>query len=918
VDSLFFYICNWLSVVNSQISTNMKRIYLFATVSVCCLFSLYAQEHPAPSVDLIMDRFETQVDIYPQEKLYLHLDRTYFFQGEVVWMKAYLTDAYLQPPVTGTRYIYVDLINPLNSIVRRVMIVPEENLFYGNLPLPDDLAEGVYTLRAYTRYMENMGEDAYFRKTIRVKSILASQIRPHYTYNYDKNNKKINIDLYYTSGLTETKIKPDKLGIRNHRGLMQNVRVDRDTIAHFSYDLPLKQRVCYVEADNFKHFIPLPDEADDYHISFFPEGGYLLSGTPTRVAFKAVNSAGLSEEITGTVYNGKGEPVTSVKTVHAGMGLFGVIAGDDAPHYMECVNRKNHKKRFELPKGMPGMYGISTVSRADRLFIGINKSSDISLQEDLYLLIHDNREIYFVDRLDPGKQSKFFSWNLFPSGILRVMLLDKQMNPLSERLVFSPVGEEPELLLQTDKEKYSTRDKVSLTLQLHNYAGDPVNGNMSVAITDDRDVSIDSLQTIISTLLLSSELKGYIESPGYYFNPANPKAEPYLDLLLMTQGWRRYDIPKVIKGEYTYPAYMAEESLAISGKVTRLTSEKPIGNGEVTLMLTSTDGGTFIDQTFTNEKGLFVFDRMDYSDSAKVFIQSLNVKGKDHVALTMDEISYPSLSDLDRFQITGSPKGEAKADNPEEDIVILKKAEERAKYDENMQVINLKEITVTAQDKSVRPAPATSVYASMNTVIIDFAEKMERRIYTHFSDVFYEIAGVQVVTDDSGNKRLLIRGGTMGRDPYAAILMDNMLTGDPGVLDNLNVFDVATIEVYKGSDATIFGMNGSNGVVNIILKKGGEGIKEIPTYNKVSTTLLGAQKPVEFYTPRYETPEQKSNYLPDLRTTIYWKPDVRVNEEGKAELEFYTADIPSGYSVVVEGLTGGGMPVRQVGKILVE
>lgn len=891
-------------------------------ISLNSLFTLSGQAQNRLTPERVMERMGTQVSIYPQEKLHLHLDRTSFFQGEKIWFKAYLTDAFLQPTETGSRYVYVELINPADSIVERVMIRPENELFYGHFPIAEDLTEGTYTLRAYTRYMENMGEESYFRKKIQISSVIASQIRPHYTLDYQLDERKVNVDLYYTVGHSEEKIKPDKLQVLNRRGLMRTARMDKDTVARFTYDLPSKgesQQAIYLEADNFRHYIPLATTEDDYEVTFYPEGGYLINGGLTRVAFKAVNSAGLAEEVTGTVYNSKGEQGANIKTIHAGMGLFGVIANEEEAYYLECVNSKNVKKRFDLPKGVSGTYGVQTNIKGDKLFVNLVYPASSPVSEDLFILIHKNGEAYFFDSFSKKRKEMVFPWDILPQGVLQVMLLDKDLNPLSERLVFSPVREEPVLQVEPDKQSYSTREKISVALNLKDENGTPLKGNLSVAITDSRDVDIDSLHTIASTLLLTSELKGYIENPAYYFRPGEPKAIHALDLLLMTQGWRRYDIAQVLQGNYIYPRITPEIGLILSGTVTRIESVKPIAKGEVTLMLTDKEGGNFIDQTITNEKGQFVFSQMEYPDSTNLFIQSLNVKGKDYVQVNMDKITYPLAGKFDRNNILVSQGEDQEVTIEEEDPdLILKKAEERAKYDENMQVVNLKEVLVTAAKKEKEPGPERSVYASMNTTVVDFEKKMETRHYTSVADLFYEIPGVQVVNDKDGNKRLVIRGASsINGDSFAAIMVDNVFTDDPAILNIINVYDVASLEVYKGGDAAIFGMRGGGGVVNILYKKGGN-IAETPSYNKVTTTLLGFQRPVAFYAPKYETPQQKSSYLPDLRTTLYWKPDLLTDEDGKARIEFYSADTPTLYDIVFEGLTRDGMPVRKVEKIRVE
>ncbi|WP_280765524.1 TonB-dependent receptor plug domain-containing protein [Parabacteroides sp. PFB2-10] len=894
----------------------MRKTILFLTICFHCINLLNAQSQTPVSPERVMEQMEIQTDIFPIEKLYLHIDRNAYFQGEDIWFKAYLRDAFLRPSETGSRYVYVELINPLDSVVGRVMTRPQEGLFHGNLPVSEELAEGFYTLKAYTRYMENWDESCFFRKTIEIKSVLGAQIRPHYNFHYQNDEKKVDLTLYYTAGTTDQKIKPDRLLVRNKRGDMQNIRLDRDTIAHISFDLPLKndQRAVYLESDRFRHFIFIPYETDDYDVALFPEGGYLLNGCLTRVAFKAIDSQGQGEEITGTVYNQQGNYVCGLQTSHAGMGLFAFFPREGETYYAECINSQGVKKRFDLPQAVSGTYGLQADALHGSLYIGLQHTKSLPLQEDLYLLIHQNGRPLYFEPWKKDKQELRFSWESLSPGILQVVLFDQQMRPLAERLVFSPLKNKPQFVLQTDKSDYRTREKVSLSMWLTEAGEAPLQGDFSVAITDDADVVIDTMQTIVSTLLLSSELKGTIESPASYLQENNPKANLALDLLMMTQGWRRYDLSEVLQGNYTYPEVLPETGIQLTGQVSRISSKKAIQNGEVTLMMTTPKGETHFGQVRSNENGNFAFPDMEYPDSTRFFVQSLNQKGLDYVELHIDNIRYPLISALDRINIRMKRE-------PVRPVVEqnFKKAEERAMYDDNMKVIHLKEVTVVAAKPVKKEESRKSAYASMGTTVINFMDKIKNKHYSNFADVFFEIPGVQVVTDGSGNTRLVIRGaGSMSGNSYALIMINDMPVDYPDVLQTISMHDVASVEVYKGADAAIFGVRGGSGAVNILTKTGEDYMNNpVVNYNKQVVYPLGYQRPVEFYSPKYETPEQKSSYLPDLRTTIYWKPDLTTDENGETTVSFYTADIPSTYSILIEGITDDGKPVRHIEKIQV-
>lgn len=135
------------------------------------------------------------------------------------------------------------------------------------------------------------------------------------------------------------------------------------------------------------------------------------------------------------------------------------------------------------------------------------------------------------------------------------------------------------------------------------------------------------------------------------------------------------------------------------------------------------------------------------------------------------------------------------------------------------------------------------------------------------------------------------------------------------IFDLVPIEYIKAVEVISGPEAAIFGMRGSNGVINIVTQSFGKKPVKVETPNVKSLTRYGFQQPVEFYSPVYETEEQRFNILPDLRTTIYWKPDLVTEDDGNASFNFYASDFPTTYSVVIEGLSDDGMIIRKVEKI---
>ncbi|NNU33977.1 hypothetical protein HK413_07080 [Mucilaginibacter sp. S1162] len=112
-------------------------------------------------------------------------------------------------------------------------------------------------------------------------------------------------------------------------------------------------------------------------------------------------------------------------------------------------------------------------------------------------------------------------------------------------------------------------------------SGFPVQGSFSLAVTDDSQVRADSPgnTSIAASLLINSELKGNVESPGYYINRKDKQARQALDNLMLTQGWTGYDW-KEIFAKPKPVTFKVEKELLVTGRVSNL-GNKPIAAAPV-------------------------------------------------------------------------------------------------------------------------------------------------------------------------------------------------------------------------------------------------------------------------------------------------------------------------------------------------
>ena len=815
---------------------------------------------PAYDFDNINERFVMQLSEYPQEKIHLHTDRNFYVPGEKIWFKAYVTDAQSHRNATNSFYVYVELISPEDTLVNRVMVTQIDGMFYGYLPVSDKIPEGNYTLRAYTRYMENLGDDYFFKKNIRIAGI---------------NNHELRITNY-------EKIKEGK---------------------------------------------------GDFEITFFPEGGNLPEGVLCKVAIKALNQNGLPETVTGTVIDNTGAAIATVHTGYAGMGVFDFKPEAGKQYRLKCTNESGLEKLFELPRSNPRAYTLA-VSPDDENNLCIEVKHSVKAPNiPCYLLVHCRGDVIHFSEWNSGDDEFLFEQKELPAGVIQFLLLDRQMNPLSERLVFSKNDTSAAVEFRTDKTAYGIREKVTVTLSLTpSLLGRAGERCLSVAITDNKDIKIDESTTILSSLLLSSELKGYIENPAFYLQD-----DDAMDLLMMTHGWRRYNIPDVVKGRLERPKISFQEYQHISGQVKSLIRSKPVADSEI-LVLMKDGGGVGV--TSTDKNGLFVVQNLDFPDSTTFYIRAVNKNGRDDVKLFIDEVSFPKLvyapqSPFSRQQA----KDTETIDEPDDKNVFIVKAEQRIKFDEDIWTQYLDEVVVTARKIEKKDTPRLQNWintSSDQTITRDDIEKYHMNNVSVGEAIAMLEPSAVVKINSAGVRTVTLRGGALRANENnedkatdkekvddaraagsALLVIDGIVRENDDSAWRISMNEVESIDIFKGASAVVFGMRGAYGVISLTTKRG-TNTSFTQKDNNTTFTPLGYQKPVEFYAPKYETLAARQSPVPDYRTTIFWKPDIVLSDDGEVSFEFYSSDYPTTYSVVIEGLTNDGKIVRQVEKITVD
>jgi hypothetical protein len=471
--------------------------------------------------------------------------------------------------------------------------------------------------------------------------------------------------------------------------------------------------------------------------------------------------------------------------------------------------------------------------------------------------------------------------------------------PLCERLLFIQNYDQLSLEVTTNKLNYATREKVKVSLNAKNRADSVARGHFSVSVIDESKVPIDenAESTILTNLLLTSELKGTIEQPNYYFTNITNKKQEELDLVMLTHGYRRFEWELVLNGKYPQPVYKPGKALEISGVAKSLLG-KPLAKAKVSLI--SFRGGPFITST-TDDKGRFNFSNLVFIDSAHFILQAVNAKGKNRTQLTYNE-----------FKPLMIPTVTLQADNLNS-IIPAAYLENNEKQQEELNRLGLGKGR-TLKEVKINDIKRDDKYETQSLAGAGHADQV-----MHAKDIGY---GAFLASNLDGRLRGITfasstdaRGGIpylrVGASGPMLVVLDGMRMHSGFGINEINISSVATVEVLRFAGTSIYGMDAGNGVLIITTKRGGEDDGD----NSGSIGILpikvtGYCIAREFYSPKYES--TTTNSRPDLRSTIYWNPELATDKDGNASFNYYNADGHGSYRVVIEGIDENGNIGRQV------
>ena len=897
-----------------------KFLLVLLTFITITHFSAHAQRDSIPLTTVIAKTQKLTND-HPTEKVYIHFDKPYYAVNDTIWFKAYVTID-LHQLSSLSKILYIDFINE-GQLARELKLQIVNGTANGCLILTPDFAKrGNFHVRAYTRWMRNADQAYFFNRTITIGSNTSGIVVPRITFKNSISEKvdKINAEIVYKdeNGAPYVNKKVNWKAVNDDGTISKGKgETNQNGVVSISFtsEKPGELNSSSISADletedkkTITKIFPIQLTPPGIDAQFFPEGGYLINGIRSRVAFKAIKPDGLGIDSKGTVVDNNGTVVANFDSQHLGMGVF----------VLTPENGKTYKTNFIFTDGSQSSFDLPNV-RVDGINLSVNNSAKDSLgikitTNDGFFQKNQNKTFYVMAQcngvvcyaaqtvLKNTTYTAVVPKNKFPTGILQITVFSSKGAPLSERLVFIQNNDQMNVTMKTDQSTYSRRQKMRILVSAKNNAL-PAEGNFSVAVINESIVPYDDddAPNILSHLLLTSDLRGFVEKPGYYFNHKDEKSIADLDVLMLTQGYRRFSYKNIIADKNPPITFLPEQGIAISG-ILRNNTGLPIAKGNIRLFIPDKAYST---TTVTDANGAFRFPNVLVSDTSKIKISARDNANGNNLMLSIDPLVGPPSTifinpagEITNMDSTLRPflqnsKRQLNVPHALEGVVI--KAKPNIKKVDHRDYSSLTGLNMIADHEI--PGDMFKDCNSFANCLMGSAFGL-----TYDNNNFY------ITRDYSAGKRI----------PVAYYV--NGMPVDYSYLYNVDPKMVESVEIFNNDGfSNINKTSGTSGVVVVNIKKipKGEKISKdellamLPKNNEIEFIPGGYSTGRTFYSPKYEN-TSGNTAGGDYRSTIYWNPVITTDKTGNASFEFFNSDGAGTYKAIIEGIDKDGNIGRYV------
>lgn len=629
-------------------------------------------------------------------------------------------------------------------------------------------------------------------------------------------------------------------------------------------------------------------------VQFFPEGGNLVQGLSSVVGFKVTDQYGDGLDGEGVVLDKANDTVQRFRTLRFGMGRF-LFTPQQGNAYKALIFLSNGMR---ILKSLPTAYATGYVMhllKPDENILQVKVQSNVP-DAPVSLFVHTRGIMKVLQQkiLQNGNVLFTLDKAALGEGISHLTVFTREGQPACERLYFKQPALDSTITLATDKAVYAPRQKVRLTLNSETFSNAHTSPDLSLSV-----YKTDSLQEVNHGnmglyLWLTSDLRGRIEDPEFYFNNADRDATEALENLLLTQGWRRFRWEDIAGGKKFVPAYPAEyEGAMIQARISESRSGTPVHG--VAAYLSAPGEPFWLSSATSNDSGLLSFAVNRFHNTGNLVIQTANAADSIyHIDMLNPFSEQTSVVVPPRFQVSEKWKAALEEQN-------LSMQSATAFLKEQLQKYRVPETNDTmafyGKPDAAYALDAYTRFTTMEEVMREYVPEVRVRRQSN---------GFQYSVKNTPYKLYF--------DENPLVLVDGVPVNDINTILALDPLKIRKLDVV--ARRYFVGNRTASGIVSYTSYAGDLAGLAL-SKQAVVLDQAGLQAQREFYSPAYAVEQQRVSRLPDFRQVLYWSANVQTDTSGKATITFYTADLPGHYQVEAEGITSDGHPLHGTARFTV-
>ncbi len=802
----------------------------------------------------------------PEDRLYVQFDKPFYEPGDNIWFGAYVRDAATMKTSSKSDIVHVEFLNPKGTIEKTIYIIAKNGIASGDFTLDKEAPGGMYKVRAYTNWMKNEDVNAAFEKELQVQDVVLPNLKMKLDFKRkafgagDEVVAKLELNTNENKPLANYKI--NFVANLDGKQLLTKADItDEAGIKYIHFNLPKELKIndgllnVMIDYNGSTESVSrsIPIILNKIKFDMFPEGGDLVNGLESKVAFRAMNEFDKPADVEGVVVSEMGLQVATFSSYHQGMGAFSFVPNANQKYVAKILKPEGIKETFPLPETFARGYLLNVDnSKPSEVAVNINTTET----EELSLVAQVRGKIYYSTAVNvkKGGNKIVFPTSYFPIGVSQITLFDSKGIARAERLAFVNKDKQLSISVATDKEKYLPREKVKMTLTVKDERGMPMPANLSMSVVNDQLLSFadDKSGNILSQLLLQQDLNDKVEEPAFYFDKKEVKADLALDYLLMTSGWRRFTWEKLQGDNLPVVAYQPERAI-VSGIIMDAATGKPLPSAKIKI-----NAGAEYE---TDENGKFIFNKLDLSNPLNLTmsknaytsaVQAVNNYGENQVYYL-----YPA-----NYNYYGYYGGGAGG---------MGKAEGRVQMDEManipMAAARVENVEIAAREEG--------------KMAVDKIDEPRRVMQRHEGKKDKKAKGEEAV---AANQNVVMANPMQVQSETKAVEKNEKKP-------LLKVNDNRNARFARDADFEIADDDQKN--LNEFAKQ--QAVIVAPVYYRAR----------QFAAPVYDKQETVETRT-DFRNTIYWNPNVEVDRTGMKTVEFYASDDITSFRTTVEGVASDG------------